>query len=148
MKLTGFYIKNQCHLYNSLLKKTQSNYFSFLLKNCSDSKSLWRQSIKQVFHRSSSFSLNPPSILSTDQISSFFVDKIKALCLKLSLVDLNPFSIPERPPSTFSLFQPASVVKVSRSPPKLSSGSSRFGTSETRHLYCYKKFHALYIIKH
>ena len=31
---------NQCRLYNSLLKKAQSNYFSSLFVNCPDSKSL------------------------------------------------------------------------------------------------------------
>ena len=103
--------KNQCHLYNSLVKKAQSDYFSSLFKNCSDSKSLWR-SINQVCHRSSSSSLNPPSTLSADQFSSFFVDKIKALRSKLPLVDLNPFTIPERPPPTFSLFQPASIEEI------------------------------------
>ena len=72
---------------------------------------MWR-SINQVCHRSSSSSLNPPSTLSADQFSSFFVDKIKALCSKLPLVDLNPFTIPERPPPTFLLFQPASIEEI------------------------------------
>ena len=103
--------KNQCYLYNSLVKKAQSDYFSSLFKNCSDSKSLWH-SINQVCHRSSSSSLNSLSVLSADQFSSFFVDKIKALSSKLPLVDLNPFTLPERPPPTFSLFQPASIEEI------------------------------------
>ena len=32
--------KNQCHLYNALVKKAQSDYFSSLFKNCSYSKFL------------------------------------------------------------------------------------------------------------
>ena len=68
--------KNQCHLYNSLVKKAHSDYFSSLFKNCSDSKSLWR-SINQVCHRSSSSSLNPPSTLYADQFSSFSWIKLK-----------------------------------------------------------------------
>ena len=40
------------------------------------------------------------------------MDKIKALRSKLPLVDLNPFTIPERPPPTFSLFQPASIEEI------------------------------------
>ena len=95
--------KNPCHLYNSLVKKAQSNYFSSLFKNCSDLKSLWCL-INQVCHRSSSSSLNPSSILSANQFSSFFEDKIKALRSKLPLVDLNPFRISERQSSAFSLF--------------------------------------------
>ena len=54
--------ENQCYLYNSLVKKTLSNYFSSLFQNCSDSKSLLRL-INKVCHRSSSSSLNPPSTL-------------------------------------------------------------------------------------
>ena len=42
----------------------------------------------------------------------FFVDKIKVLRSKLPLVDLNPFTIPDRPPPTFSLFQPASIEEI------------------------------------
>ena len=52
------------------------------------------------------------SIHSSDQFSSFFVDKIKALRSKLSLVDLNPFTIPERPTPTFLLLQLASVEEI------------------------------------
>ena len=92
-------------------KKAQSNYFLSLFKNCSDSKSLWR-SINQVCHHSSSSSLNPLFTLSVDKFSSFFEDKIKALRSKLPLVDLNPFSIPEKLPSTFLLFQPAFVEEI------------------------------------
>ena len=98
-------------VYNSLVKKAQSNYFPSLFKNFSDSKSLWH-SINQVCHRSSSSSLNPPSTFSADQFGSFFVDKIKALRSKLLLVDLNPLTIPDRPSPTFSLFQPASVEEI------------------------------------
>ena len=76
-------------------------------------QNLWR-SINQVFHRPSSSSLNPPFTLSVDQFSSFFVNKIKALRSKLPLVDLNPFTIPDRPPPSFSLIQPASVVEIKR----------------------------------
>ena len=35
-----FLYRKQCRLYNSQLQKTQSNYFSSLFVNCSDSKSL------------------------------------------------------------------------------------------------------------
>ena len=72
---------------------------------------MWR-SINQVCYCSSSSSLNPPFTLFAGQFSSFFVDKIKALCSKPPLVDLNPFTIPDRPPPTFSLFQPASVEEI------------------------------------
>ena len=36
----GLFYKNQCLLYNYDVKKTQSNHFSSLFKNCSDFKSL------------------------------------------------------------------------------------------------------------
>ena len=61
--------KNQCHLYNFLVKKPSLITF-YLFKNCSESKSLWC-SINQVCHRSTSSSLNPPSTPSADQFSSF-----------------------------------------------------------------------------
>ena len=54
--------RNQCRLFNSLLKKAQSNYFSSLFVNCSNSKALWH-SIDKVLHRSSTSNTDPPASL-------------------------------------------------------------------------------------
>ena len=105
--------KKQCHIYNSLLKKAQSNYFSSLFDNCLDSKSFWH-SIDKVLHRSNSFQQIPPAIHSADQFSSFFSDKIKTLRLYLPLININPFSVPEKSPPIFSLFQPASSDEINQ----------------------------------
>ena len=70
--------KKQCHIYNSLLKKAQSNYFSSLFENCLDSKSLWH-SIDKILHQSNPSQQISPSIHSANQFSSFFRDKIKTI---------------------------------------------------------------------
>ena len=80
--------KKQCHIYNSLLKKAQSNYFSSLFD------SLWH-SIDKVVHRSNPFQQFAPAIHSADQFSSFFSDKIKTLRLNLPFININPFSVPD-----------------------------------------------------
>ena len=96
--------RNQCLLYNSLLKKAQSNYFSSLFINCSDSKSLWH-SIDKVVHSNSTSHTDPPASLSTHQFSSFFTDKIKSLPANLLLIDVNIFSFPDQPAPVFSSFE-------------------------------------------
>ena len=45
--------KKQCHLYNSKVKKAQSDYFSSLFKSNSNTKELWH-SIDKLLNRSSS----------------------------------------------------------------------------------------------
>jgi hypothetical protein len=103
--------RNQCKLYNSLLKKAQSNYFSSLFVNCSNSKSLWH-SIDKVLHRSSISHTDPPASLSVHQFSSFFTDKIKSLRVNLPLIDINPFSFPDQPAPVFSSFEPATTTEI------------------------------------
>ena len=125
MKLTGFCIKINVICTIPLLRKPSLITFRLYSKTA-QIQNLCGVSINQVCHRSSSSSLNPPSTLSADQFSSFFVDKIKALRSKLPLVDLNPFTIPERPPPIFSLFQPASIEEIKHlilSPPKSTCSS-------------------------
>ena len=114
------YIKKQYHIYNSLLKKAQSNYFSSLFANCLDSKSL-RHSIDSVLHRSNLSQQIPPVIHLADQYSSFFSDKIKTLRLNLPLINIKPFSIPDKSPTIFSSFKPVSFDEIKQlilSPPK------------------------------
>ena len=65
-------------MYNSLLKKVQSNYFSYLFDNCLYSKSLWHP-IDKILHQSNPSQQISPSIHSANQFSSFFGDKIKTL---------------------------------------------------------------------
>ena len=104
--------KKQCHMYNSLLKKGQSNYFSSLFDHCLGSKSLWLSNEKML-HRSNPSLQISPSIHSADQYSSFFSDKIKTLGLNLPLIKVNPYSVPDILPPTFSSFKPASLMKLS-----------------------------------
>ena len=73
-----FLYRNQCRLYNLLLKKAKSIYFSSLFVNCSDSKSLW-YSIDKVLNCSSTSLTDPPASLSAHQFHSCFSDKIKSL---------------------------------------------------------------------
>ena len=93
--------RNQCRLYNLLLKKAQSNYFSSPLVNCSDSEYLWH-SIDKVLHRSSTSNIDPSASLSAHQFRSFFTDKIKYLRANLPLIDVNPFSFSNQPAPVFS----------------------------------------------
>ena len=83
--------KKQRHLYNSKVKKPQSDYFSSLFKSNSNTKELWH-SIDKLLNRSSSSLPNSFSKHSADQFCTYFVDKIKTLCSKLPLIDLNPLS--------------------------------------------------------
>ena len=69
--------KKQCHLYNSKVKKAQSDYFSSLFISNSNTKELWH-SIDKLLNRSSS-SLPNSSKHSADQFCTYFVDKIKTL---------------------------------------------------------------------
>ena len=59
--------KKQCHLYNSKVKKAQSDYFSFLFKSNSNTKELWH-SINKLLNRSSS---SLPNLLQNIQLISF-----------------------------------------------------------------------------
>ena len=88
------------------MKKVQSNYFSSLFDNYLDSKSLWH-SIDKVWHRSNPSQQITPVIHSSDQFSSFCSDKIKTLRLNLPLININPFSVPDKLPPIFSSFKPA-----------------------------------------
>ena len=54
----------------------------------------------------------PPAIYSADQFSSFFSDKIKTLRLNLPLININPFSVPDKAPPLFSSFNPASFDEI------------------------------------
>ena len=92
------------------MKKAQSNYFSSFFDNCLDFKSL--AFIDKVLHRSNPSQQIPPAIHSADQFSSFFSDKIKTLRLNLPLININLFSVPDKSPSTFSSFKPASFDEI------------------------------------
>ena len=92
--------RNQCRLFNSQLKKAQSNYFSSLFVNCSDSKFLWHFNDK-VLHRSSTPNIDPPASLYAHQFSSFFTDNIKSLPANLPFIDVNPYSFPDQPAPVF-----------------------------------------------
>ena len=104
-------LRKKSRIYNSLLKKVQSNYFSSLFGNFLDSKSFWR-SIDKVLHRSNPSQQIPLSIHSADQFSSFFSDKIKTIRLNLPLININPFSVPNKSPPIFSLFKPVSFDEI------------------------------------
>ena len=93
------------------MKKAQSNYFSSLFENCLDSKSLWHF-IDKVLHLSNPSLQIPPARHSADQFSSFFSDKIKTLRLNLPLININPFSVPDKLPPIFSSFKPASFDEI------------------------------------
>ena len=103
--------RNKCQLRNSLLKKAQSNYFSSLFVNCSDSKSLWC-SIDKVLHRSSTSNIDPSASLSTHQFSLFFIDKIKSLCANFPLIDVNPFSFLDQPALVFSSLELVTTADI------------------------------------
>ena len=49
---------------------------------------------------------------SANQFSSFFGEKIETLLLNLSLLNVNPYSTPDKLPSTFSLFKRVSFVEI------------------------------------
>ena len=104
-------IKKQRHIYNSLFEKAQSNYVSSFFDNCLNSKSLW-QSINKVLHRSNPSQQIPPAIYSANQFSSFFSEKIKTFRLNLPLININPFSVPEKSPLIFSSFKSASFDEI------------------------------------
>ena len=103
--------KKQCHLYNSKVKKAQSDYFSSLFKSNSNTKELWH-SIDKLLNRSSSSLPNSSSKHSADQFCTYFVDKIKTLRSKLPLIDLNPLSLPDKSPPIFSSFKLVSVDEI------------------------------------
>ena len=103
--------KKQCHLYNSKVKKAQSDYFSSLFKSNSNTKELWH-SIDKLLNRSSSSLPNSSSKHSADQFCTYFVDKIKTLRSKLPLIDLNPLSLPDKSPPIFSSFNLVSVNEI------------------------------------
>ena len=63
--------KKQCYFYNSIVKKTQSDYFSSLFKSNSSTKELWH-SIGKILNRSSSSLLDSPPKNSADQFFSCF----------------------------------------------------------------------------
>ena len=69
-----------------------------MFDNCLDSIFLWH-SIDKVLHRSNPSQQIPPAIHSADQFSSFLSDKIKTLRLNLPLININPFSVPDKPAS-------------------------------------------------
>ena len=111
MNQINFYKKKQCHIYNFLLKKAQSNYFSSLFDNCLHFKSLWYY-IDKMLHRSNPSQQISPSIHSVHQFSSFFSDKIKTLRLNFPLINVNPYSVLDKLPPTFSSFKPASFDEI------------------------------------
>ena len=102
--------KKHCHLYNSKVKKSRSDYFLSLFKSNSNIKELWH-SIDKLLNRSSSSLLNS-SKHSADPFCTYFVDKIKALRLKIPLIDLNPLFLPGQSPPTFSSFKLVSVDEI------------------------------------
>ena len=102
--------KKHCHLYNSKVKKTRSDYFSSLFKSNSNIKELWH-SIDKLLNRSSSSLLNS-SKHSVDPFCTYFVDKIKAFRSKIPLNDLNPLFLPGQSPPTFSSFKLVSVDEI------------------------------------
>ena len=104
--------RDQCRLYNSLLKKAQSNYFSSLFVNCSDSKS-FLHSIDKVLNRNLTSNAEPPALISAHQFSSFFTDKIKSLRANPPLIDVNLFSFPDQlAPVFFFLFEPVTTAEI------------------------------------
>ena len=93
-------------MYNSLLKKAQLNYFSSLFDNFLVSKTL-RRYIDKMLHRSNPAQQISLSIHSANQFSSVFSGKIKTLRLNLLLINVNPYSVPNKLPPIFSLFKSA-----------------------------------------
>ena len=84
MKLKGFYIKTNVICAIPLLKRLSLITFHLRSKTAQIQNRCSFQSAKFVIAASHRSSLNPPSTLSADQFSFFFVDKIKCLRSKLS----------------------------------------------------------------
>ena len=91
--------------------KAQSNYFSSLFVNCSDSKYLWHF-FDKVSHRSSTTNTDLPASLSVHQFSSYFTNKIKSRRANLPLIDVNPFYFPDQPAPVFSSFEPVTTADI------------------------------------
>ena len=68
--------KKQCYLYNSKVKKAQSDYFSSFFKSNSNTKELWH-SIDKLLHRFSSSLPNSSSKQSADQFALILWKKLK-----------------------------------------------------------------------
>ena len=96
------------HLYNSIVKK---GYFSSLFKSNLNTKELWH-SINKLLNRSSSSLPYSPPKYSANQFCSYFFNKIKTLCSKLSFNDLKSLFLPNKSPSIFSSFKLVSVDKI------------------------------------
>ena len=104
--------------------------FLVSFKSNSNTKKLWH-SIDKILNRSSKS--NSASKNSADQFCSHFVDKIKFLRSKLPLIDLNPLSIPDKLPPSFSSFKLESVNEI-RQLILYSSKSTGLLDSVTSHL--------------
>jgi hypothetical protein len=102
--------RKQCHLFNRLLLKSQSDYYKALISNSANPKSLWN-SINKILHRSASCPM--PSLPQlADQFSQFFSTKISRLRAALPLSDINPLSVPDLPPAQLFQFSPVTVAEV------------------------------------
>ena len=111
MKLTGFYIKTNVICTIPLLKKPGLITYHLCSKTAQIQNLCGVQSTKFAIALAHPHYILQPLLLLINLVL-FFVEKIKALRSKLPLIDLNPFTIPDRLPHTFSLCQPASVEDI------------------------------------
>jgi hypothetical protein len=116
--------RKQCHAFNHLLQKSQSDYYKSLVSNSTDPKSLWN-AIGKILHRSTSLPM--PSLPQlAERFSQFFSSKISRLRSALPLSNIDPFSIPNVPPTSFCQFSPITIDETRKlilaSPPTNSPG--------------------------